>query len=632
MNLFRFFSSNSTELQESVLGFTSKKKLERVRLCARLSKLVYESNLDIERSLNAVSEYPIQILGFQISDSGFEHCKFVLVEFANYFVLAIAGSKDREDWISNLDHGLTTYKTFRLHTGFMNSYYHIPTSSIDELMLNNPKKEIVITGHSRGGAIAQILAHELVQNGRISCITFGSPLVGCRDWSNAITKLNQDSNFLHFVNSKDPVPHVLLPFGYRPSGKIIVMDSNEKKWVEISIGDYQAWSDEMKKNHFNWNKAIALMSNHLMTEYCMLIEQFMDHHDIWFSSTVTCQTFEKKDLCKAPKIKSVGTKFESSDQLGFTIEGENLSSVIMIRFGFVKHTKEVQTITVPFNPPRTTKLEGIIDIPSNVTMEYMLAITNGFHIIEQKIKLPFKKVLIVGATGAGKTYLKEQMERLDKKMQPSTVNTIRTIPSIHTEEERTSYGNLVEYYEYNGFVEHSPKEYFGLSNYIDHFPPLIVTYVINLAHVLPTRELMKDLASQEKNDSKLFYALTNPYGVSYGVREGTIAEFKSRILELDPNAERERRIFVLNTRQFEISEREWKEPFGLVEFNNRIHEVFDDCFHRNTNFERIRESLLKVFFKQALLLVKNQNTWELLLKFGGLTASVVAALLIRKNG
>ena len=77
----------------------------------------------------------------------------------------------------------------------------------------NGSVPIYITGHSLGGALAQIAAAELGDDQVAACYTFGSPRVG-----NMYFDLWVKTPSYRVVNYADIVPQVPLPIGYRHSG------------------------------------------------------------------------------------------------------------------------------------------------------------------------------------------------------------------------------------------------------------------------------------------------------------------------------------------------------------------------------------------------------------------------------
>ena len=75
--------------------------------------------------------------------------------------------------------------------------------------------DIVVCGHSLGGAIASIVViklfiglKRLFQERSVKCITFGAPLFGDRDLQKYVAE-QMSPNIHHFVCINDPVPKLL---------------------------------------------------------------------------------------------------------------------------------------------------------------------------------------------------------------------------------------------------------------------------------------------------------------------------------------------------------------------------------------------------------------------------------------
>ena len=111
--------------------------------------------------------------------------------------LAIRGSDDLTDWWSNLH----VKRIAGLHSGFLRASYSLQAEIHDRI-----KPDTIFVGHSRGGAIAQILAEHYDR----PAITFGAPKVG-----------NCTANVTAYVNSGDAVP--LLPLSYRRHSDILYL-------------------------------------------------------------------------------------------------------------------------------------------------------------------------------------------------------------------------------------------------------------------------------------------------------------------------------------------------------------------------------------------------------------------------
>jgi triacylglycerol lipase len=102
----------------------------------------------------------------------------------------------------------------RVHGGFLtkykNEFRYMCHTKIKE---NDNIKDIVITGHSLGGAIATLCAVDLqynFNNKNITCVTFGSPRVGNQAFTDSYIKRVPDT--YRIVNGNDLITH--LPFKF----------------------------------------------------------------------------------------------------------------------------------------------------------------------------------------------------------------------------------------------------------------------------------------------------------------------------------------------------------------------------------------------------------------------------------
>ncbi|CAL0305260.1 unnamed protein product [Lupinus luteus] len=99
-----------------------------------------------------------------------------------------------------------------LFLSFSNSFQH----QIMAIIGNGNTKSIVVTGHSIGGAIASLCTlwllsylQHISSSLSLLCITFGSPLLGNKSFSNAILKQKWATNFCHIVSNHDIMPRLL---------------------------------------------------------------------------------------------------------------------------------------------------------------------------------------------------------------------------------------------------------------------------------------------------------------------------------------------------------------------------------------------------------------------------------------
>lgn len=121
-----------------------------------------------------------------LSDFRFGKLRGLVLDSPTVFVIALTGSKTAKDWLSNLDMRKVRTPFGDIHSGFMRSFLEIEHEVMPYIWtLSIVDKPIVICGHSRGGALGQLLAAILHHRGTPvhSVYTFNSPKVGGQDFA-----------------------------------------------------------------------------------------------------------------------------------------------------------------------------------------------------------------------------------------------------------------------------------------------------------------------------------------------------------------------------------------------------------------------------------------------------------------
>lgn len=144
-----------------------------------------------------------------------------VLDFADCCVLAFRGTltegiASHSDWYNDFHADLVTDPRFpgRVHAGFLESLNNL-LPQIDDRLDITSDKQIYITGHSKGGALAFLAAH-LFADTHPYCVTFAAPRVGDYHFSTDYMPLT-----LRFENPKDIVPR-LPPIRYYSCGSQIV--------------------------------------------------------------------------------------------------------------------------------------------------------------------------------------------------------------------------------------------------------------------------------------------------------------------------------------------------------------------------------------------------------------------------
>ena len=141
----------------------------------------------------------------------------------NILYLGFRGSASDMDWKDNSHFDLVGLKEEsgkeRVHRGFKERAAHILEHHLVSLIPQDLPKKIIVTGHSLGAAISQVIYMQLqskIQEKRnmdvFECevlnISFASPLVGNHDLRDMLMKTAIAEGMFHFVLAEDIVPAV----------------------------------------------------------------------------------------------------------------------------------------------------------------------------------------------------------------------------------------------------------------------------------------------------------------------------------------------------------------------------------------------------------------------------------------
>jgi pimeloyl-ACP methyl ester carboxylesterase len=152
------------------------------------------------------------------------------------------------------------YKPFR-HAGFQRAWSHIREDVVAWLATALPDGgEIILTGHSLGGALAQIAAYELPGRYRIrNVVSFGSSRIGGKQlrqlYMKSLTKPDLATRTRHITHADDAVPRLPPPLFYKHVGRGVILDPSgdlvertaDSLWQsfwKISRGVQAIWSGQ----------------------------------------------------------------------------------------------------------------------------------------------------------------------------------------------------------------------------------------------------------------------------------------------------------------------------------------------------------------------------------------------------
>lgn len=145
-------------------------------------------------------------------------CRVIMHVLADAIVIAFAGSDSTTDWLMNSIVKRALFHSTWVHCGFLIQYNSVRHDLLQFLRARQALP-VICCGHSLGGAVAALCALDIALMGyTVTCVTFGSPRVGCVSFVH---------KFEHYVSMSvrvahilDPVQHVPFRFSHAPGNYI----------------------------------------------------------------------------------------------------------------------------------------------------------------------------------------------------------------------------------------------------------------------------------------------------------------------------------------------------------------------------------------------------------------------------
>jgi len=526
-------------------------------------------------------------LGWQISKRCLLYgVRFVIVEFSKSLVLIVCGSENDVDWKVNFRFCRLKLGEEEVHQGFWEARNEIPLDAI-AFVAEKKQKELIIGGHSKGGAIAQLCIFDLLKRQKISrdqcrCYTFGSPLVGDGRFQEQCDSFREC--LVHFVIERDPVPLALsfVSNSYAPAGTFFELPASNSS-LELSsrrLSFLDVFKRPLTYIEFMKRPTGIDLSLHAMSAYRQRLlvlllsprEKLVSPQEILVTNengfpSILPRTDTQMMIIPKPQITEVKGKFIDErnpskaiiDCLQLELYGEHLLSTVHINLTYQTAPVESSSRFSLFNFSSKTSdriakdnLNGalsethllsftivctsltvtdslviaLFEVPeAQPMMSSRVTITLQNRLHDDPVAathhgvVPFRRVLLVGQTGAGKTLLREALRDCERNLKPHSQPRARAkiSPTEHTEENCLTDGKFITYQEWEGFVTFSDGELTRIKRMIEKEVPLSIIAVINACHViLQDRgqvpfllQLFRLFKSKELQHLQILYVVTN---------------------------------------------------------------------------------------------------------------------------
>lgn len=229
------------------------------------SALAYQAKTDIQKTLEPQ--------GFRVhwfsQESGFLDVQCYLAQTDAYQVLAFRGTEVDKlaDWLKNLDVRKAAWIAGKAHRGFQNEWEAVRLG-IQQTAC--PFTPLLVTGHSKGAAVATLAAAELaVSNFNVAGLyTFGSPRILDRKAAAWFTSLPISLRTWRMFHSNDIVPRVPTALRFRHVGTPVYLRELRSEWGERKV---QTWLESpgfWQLVHYQWTSYFFdALEDHEMINY-----------------------------------------------------------------------------------------------------------------------------------------------------------------------------------------------------------------------------------------------------------------------------------------------------------------------------------------------------------------------------
>lgn len=177
-----------------------------IKQCWRYAKDAHELRLD-----DLYAKY--KIIAGKTTFQGKDLDDYYIIQDAGSLIIAIPGSRDKNQWIANMVDWLRSYARSKANAAGIHGTIDVSADRVVDAVIEEISKthatSVIITGVSRGAAIAGLAALRLSRAIDLPnlCVRFASPRFATKVfWRRE--KFPDTLSMVHVVNGPDIVPHI----------------------------------------------------------------------------------------------------------------------------------------------------------------------------------------------------------------------------------------------------------------------------------------------------------------------------------------------------------------------------------------------------------------------------------------
>ncbi len=266
-------------------------------------------------------------------DDNRDNCTYTIAskpdphDYTSSYVYVIVRGTDSVEWYGNMDVTGTSYDANQWdHKSFKTAeegVYRLLQVYLSQYHIDNAK--IVVTGHSRGAAVSNLLAKDLIDNQEtlgldsVCAYTFATPTVTLKK----DVDLDKYSSIYNFCFTDDFVPQLPLEeWGYGKYGTTVIADSQDLSWTNEEYNQMRhliRHGGEIKYNSAGTTKMIQHVAKNWDN-----VEEYYNDYRLW-SGIHAADHNEFKTLYEVMHDYVAA----AAAKVGYTIHGINWQGIVM---------------------------------------------------------------------------------------------------------------------------------------------------------------------------------------------------------------------------------------------------------------------------------------------------------------